>query len=381
MVAASRVAVLAASLFSVTNAVTLRNTFLAAPVNHTATPANTMGSTEKAEAGKDEAAVAAARTKLQKVSAGLSSLLGPTSSLANSPIAPELKAFSAELAKTLKDTEHAADSQKALKQLRDAQAGVSVLMKDLTAQQTRLMKESDGQEESLLLGVLMTKKDEAREKQMEVLQSDEFKHLAVVEAVLAAKDTKTPLFQQVAGYLDKHSSSGKAPTPAKVGKDGKPDLSAILTSLQARIQHLENAEKDRKAHHDAEMKKFDDIVATESKKSQKVAHHFQLMKKSSDRQFKKEESITDHDIASLKDAVVAINKGDFKMLEKAQEALQEHLKQMQSLHGNGFVVFLQTAHRIEGKDCPYCAAQCIEKCNAAGKSYTTCLTECADAGK
>jgi len=379
MVAASRFcAVLAASFLGVTSVATLRNAaFLAAPSNHS-TAAVAQNAT--VSPSKDEATVADARAKLQKISTGLSAMLDPKSALANSAIAPSLKAFDAELKKALKDTEHPTDMKKAITQLHDAQAGVQGLMKDLTAQQTRLMTENQGQEESLLLGVLMTKQKESREEQLKVLESDEFKSLPAVKAVLAAKDTKTPLFQQVAGYLDKHSG-GKPVTPIKVGKDGKPDMSGILSSLQSRVAHLEGADKERKEQHAAEMKKMDDIVASEGKKNQKVAHHFEMMKKSSDRKFKKEQAIMEHDIASLKQAVVAINKGDYKTLQKSLQALQDHLKQMQSLHGNGFVVFLQTAHRSFGMDCPYCAAQCIEKCNAAGKSYTTCLTECADAGK
>jgi len=33
------------------------------------------------------------------------------------------------------------------------------------------------------------------------------------------------------------------------------------------------------------------------------------------------------------------------------------------------------------RDCPYCAAQCVDKCHQAGNPYVQCLTDCADAGK
>jgi len=44
-------------------------------------------------------------------------------------------------------------------------------------------------------------------------------------------------------------------------------------------------------------------------------------------------------------------------------------------------MFLQLANTFMERDCPYCAAQCVDKCHTAGKPYVTCLTECADAGK
>jgi len=44
-------------------------------------------------------------------------------------------------------------------------------------------------------------------------------------------------------------------------------------------------------------------------------------------------------------------------------------------------LFIQLANTIMDRDCPYCAAQCVDKCHTAGKPYVQCLTDCADAGK
>jgi len=44
-------------------------------------------------------------------------------------------------------------------------------------------------------------------------------------------------------------------------------------------------------------------------------------------------------------------------------------------------MFIQLADTYMVRDCPYCAAQCVDKCHTAGKPYVTCLTDCADAGK
>jgi hypothetical protein len=37
--------------------------------------------------------------------------------------------------------------------------------------------------------------------------------------------------------------------------------------------------------------------------------------------------------------------------------------------------------KTQEKDCPYCAAQCVDKCHSNGGSYVSCLSECADSGK
>jgi len=44
-------------------------------------------------------------------------------------------------------------------------------------------------------------------------------------------------------------------------------------------------------------------------------------------------------------------------------------------------MFIQLTDSIMNRDCPYCAAQCVDKCHAAGNPYVQCMTNCADAGK
>jgi molybdopterin converting factor small subunit len=340
-------------------------------------PSNSSSPAAKPQDGK--AQVAELRSQLQKISAGLSSMLDPKGALAKTDVAKSLNAFTTELATTLKETANATDTTKAIKQLQDAKGGVKALMRDLTTQQMRLMKESDEQQESLLLGVLMTRQKEPIEKQMEVLNSSEFKNLPVVAELIKAKDNKTPLFKQVAAYLDKHGD-GKSLEKAKalkVDRNGKRDLSSIIDPLQTRIQHLKDADKHRAERHTLEIKKMDEKLKNASSS---LKHRLELMKKKSERQFKKDSLLAKSDIESLESAVAAIKKGDMVALKKAQDALQAHLKAMES-HNSGFIVFIQLAHQMEGRDCPYCAAQCIEKCSAGGKSYAQCLTDCADAGK
>merc|ERR1719446_239157 len=49
--------------------------------------------------------------------------------------------------------------------------------------------------------------------------------------------------------------------------------------------------------------------------------------------------------------------------------------------GAAKALFIQLASTFRNRDCPYCAAQCVDKCHQAGKPYVQCLTDCADAGK
>jgi len=210
-----------------------------------------------AAASGDAAQVAQLRAKLTKVGAGLSKMLGPKGELHENKATDIIGHFNTELQTVLKETEKPKDIQKALKQLLDAQAGVQVLGKEITDQQTALMAENEAQEVSLLLGVLMRRQKEPLSKQMEVLKSDEFAKLPVVKAVLAENDTKTPLFQQVAAYMDAHApkqlaapEEAQIPDKLKVNKDGKPDVAPIVLALETRMHKMEENEKRMEQHHE-----------------------------------------------------------------------------------------------------------------------------------
>jgi hypothetical protein len=346
-------------------------------LNNAATLART------APAGTDAAQVQQLRAKLTKISSGLSKMCSPSGDLANTKVAGIVSKFNTELKDVLKATEKSKDMKKALKQLQDAQAGVQTLTKEITNQQVKIMAEGDAQEESLLLGVLMQRQHEPLSKQMEVLQSEEFAHLKVVKAVLAAKDTKTPLFKQVALYLDAHSPKPtpepKIPDQLKVGKDGKPDVTPIVLALESRLQKMEENEQRMEDHHHEEVEELDH-VASDKNKSKRVLYTIKQMKHKADRQFAKESAMAKHDIQAIKTAVEAVKKGDMSALEKAQGALDASAKAAQARSGK-FLVLIQMVHQAEGLDCPYCAAQCVDKCHNDGNPYTTCLTQCADAGK
>jgi len=369
-----RTLVLITTLFSVASAANLRNATVV----------------KQASASDEQAEVSKLQAKLEGVSAGLVKLLDPKGSLSKTRIAPEMSTFSAELIKTLAETKVEKDTKKALKKLHDAQAGVQSLTKDITLQQVRIFKEDEDQEVSLLLGVLMTKKKEPMDKQLEVMTDKEFANLAVVKAVLAAKDSKTPLFQQVAGWLDQHKNATAAapevpaseqiPENLKKGKDGKPDVTPIVNALTARLHSLEANEKHHGMLHDEEMQEFDAAFKKAEKNNTHRAHRVELMKKKEARKYAKEAAMGKHDIQSMKEAIDAVKQGNMKKLTEVQNALAASMKAMEGQSG-GFLYLIQLGHRASNMDCPYCAAQCFDKCHVAGKSYVECLTDCQDAGK
>merc|ERR1719195_215448 len=323
-------------------------------------------------------------SKLTKISGALAGLT--SGKQGNTHVASMVGKVNAELRKVLAETAHPKDVKKALKQLEEANSSVQQLNTDITNEQVKLMRESDEQAESLLLGVLMQRQSEPISKQLEVMNSQEFAKLPVVVAVLAAKDMKTPLFKQVAGWLDAHApAQPKAVTPQipeklSAGKNGKPDVTPIVLVLESNLRHMEASEKSMADHHEAEMKELDRLMV-EKKNNTRAVHQIQRIKKKDQRDFAKRAAIGKHDLQTLKSAIESVKKGDLAGLANAQKALESSMKAAQKQQSGKFLVFVQLMNRASDVDCPYCAAQCVDKCHNDGKPYVACLAVCADAGK
>merc|ERR1719316_2193438 len=91
------------------------------------------------------------------------------------------------------------------------------------------------------------------------------------------------------------------PDKLKVGKDGKPDVSPIVSALEFRLHNLEDSEKHRATLHQEAMNEFDKAIKKEeAKKNQKAAKHVERMKKTENRKYMKQEAVTKNDIKSLK---------------------------------------------------------------------------------
>jgi len=339
---------------------------------------------------------------------------------------PSLQAFATELHHTLdevkSDKEMSTKTKAGL--LVAAQKKMVELQKKLVEEQENLLKEDVEQKESVLMGVLMTRQNKPIEEQLEVMKSDDFKDLPVVQAVLKKDDKTTPLFKQVAMELDSKEGK-KAPAAEKKTEEKAPQTKAeakavllkVATMLENNLKHMKKTLKQEEELHKKHMASLDagfkkvaaektalnstslaneekgktnaekaKIVAAAKKKALETMDHlkkvFAALKKQESRQYNKWHVQTVRDVHNLEKSVVGIKKGDVKAVENARAALVESMQAMQAQSGD-FLHFLQTGDSLRRtKDCPYCAAQCLEKCHTAGKSYVTCMTvDCKDAGK
>jgi len=330
----------------------------------------------------DKAEVEQLRAKLTKISGGFSKVLnGPTG---KTHVGFMMAKVEAEVQHALQETAQPKDIKSALKRLQDANGAIKQLSADMANEQTRLMHEGQEQEESLLLGILMQRQKQPMNQQLEVVNAPEFAKLPCVIATLAAKDTKTPLFKQIATYLDAHAPKSKEakeeilPDKLKKGKDGKPDVTPIVLALEARLHKMEESEKLMEDHHQESDYRMDQAIE-EKKNNTRLVRQIKKMKRRDDREFAKQAAMAKHDAKSLKSAIEAVKKGDMAGLQKAQNALDASMKAAQAAT-RPRIYLIQLMQRTEGQDCPFCVAQCVDKCHTAGKPYVTCLTDCADAG-
>mmetsp|Transcript_12623 Transcript_12623/g.36308 ORF Transcript_12623/g.36308 Transcript_12623/m.36308 type:complete len:354 (-) Transcript_12623:63-1124(-) len=323
------------------------------------------------------ATLAALHKKMEGIASALEHMVDTSGdkpgSLANAKVAPELRSFVKELRLTLKETESPKDPKAAVARLLTAQASMKELTAALTAQQTRLMHEGEADEESLMLGVLMTRRSAPFDQQLEVIKGEEFRNLPVAKALLAQHDPKRPLFEQAAAYLDK---SGHSPQVA-AGADKAAKLNKTLAYFSKHVEALEHEGERLRKSHEESVKHLKEMIkagkAEKTKGLKSIVKHL-------DREYEKRALRNHQQVKLLKNVVAALEKGDMKALKTAQDALAKSLEKMQQRTGN-FLHLLQLGDRLSSEDCPYCAAQCIDKCHTAGNPYTQCLTQCADAGK
>eukprot|EP00928_Gymnodinium_smaydae_P078829 TRINITY_DN62896_c0_g1_i1.p1 TRINITY_DN62896_c0_g1~~TRINITY_DN62896_c0_g1_i1.p1 ORF type:complete len:348 (+),score=87.24 TRINITY_DN62896_c0_g1_i1:68-1111(+) len=315
--------------------------------------------------------VSVERAKLEKMSVMLGHLL-QSNVLLHSKIAPALKLFSSNLDSVLEKSKSMKPSE-AMKALMGAKAGVSGLVADMTKTQTNLMKENVQQQESLLMGVLMTHQKDSMSQQLEILKSADFEGLDVAKALLSSADAKTPLYLQAARFLDTHkNASGVFSTHSSAVNRTE----AMAASLDKRVASLEREAKTKDIGY---KNKIDGLEKLVNKGGNRTRVLKALIKRE-ERNHKKWAAMQMHDIASMKAAAAAVRSGDVVALNRARAALQASLDSLKNKNA-GMVVFLQKGHSILQRDCPYCAAQCVEKCHNDGKPYVACLSDCADAGK
>lgn len=321
------------------------------------------------------AKVAKLHLQMEKIAAGLDAVLsaGPNP-LARSQVAPAVRAFLKELRATLAATAAPRDAPLAMRKLITVQAGVADLMHALTKQQESLMHEDATQEANLLMGVLTTRRKEPLETQLEVLRNPDFCDLAVSKALLAHHDGKTPLFQQAAAYIDAHGVSANVTAADQKARA----LAKTSAFFEKRVAKMEAEEQKMQKLQDSIVSKFDGLIK-QNGTSKAEAHRYELLKRRSVHGYRRRLAAHQQQTKTMKDIVAALKRGDLVALKKGQETLRQYMQARIRESGN-FLHLLQLGHRLVQQDCPYCVAQCIEKCHNGGKSYAVCMGGCADAG-
>eukprot|EP00933_Yihiella_yeosuensis_P017875 TRINITY_DN14864_c0_g2_i3.p1 TRINITY_DN14864_c0_g2~~TRINITY_DN14864_c0_g2_i3.p1 ORF type:complete len:381 (-),score=137.91 TRINITY_DN14864_c0_g2_i3:305-1447(-) len=341
------------------------------------------------------------RMKLENIGRGLGKIASDGGDLSKSRIADDIGAFMGEFQDKMdkaRDFEKKAQYDQEMPLLEGLQKGVKELSKKITDAQEALHAETVEQEESLLLSVLMQRQDHPLEEQFQIIGDPQFKDLpiaAMLNQFLKNKDATTPVYMQVGKYLDEHRPAGehvaKAAAEKKETETKKPaekaaakkipgmdalvmDMEKRLLAMMQRLQKKELEQKDQ-------LEKLGAAVKNHAGENKDLAKKFQMLEKAESRKFSKEDALDQQRIATMKKAIAAMKAGDAKALEAAQQEMSDQMA-VTKKKNRKFLVLLDFLHKSQVQDCPYCAAQCVEKChNGEGKSYAVCLGQCKDAGK
>merc|ERR1740123_452472 len=139
------------------------------------------------------------------------------------------------------------------------------------------------------------------EKQLEVLQSPDFRDLPVSKALLAKHDDKTPLCQQVALYVDKHGAAANVTGADEHARS----LSRTLSYFEDKVEKLEDEEQVLQRSHNSTVKTLEDLI---KKSSNTTAKFGQLKLKHVNRDFKKRYAKLALQTKSMKDVVSALKR-------------------------------------------------------------------------
>jgi len=82
------------------------------------------------------------------------------------------------------------------------------------------------------------------------------------------------------------------------------------------------------------------------------------------------------DLAEVKNALAAVASGKDKKQVKIIKNSVKKSEKKSDKEKKQVLMLLQTGL----KDCPYCKAQCFEKCHKEGHTYVSCMRTCADVG-
>merc|ERR1719440_2248105 len=287
--------------------------------------------------------------KLEKVEKGFEAMLKA------SPVLEDL------VGPMVKEVNGALESKK-MDKMKSVLAEFPKWQQQMSERQKSIMEAGDEERTTLLVAVLQNKQSLPVSEQLDVVHAADFSGLPVVAYIDEHDDKKTPLVELALKFLDGKDAAPVNATSAAAA----PNMDAIINMLAA---HKKKAE----AHVEAleEHKKLVEKVLG-GKKNQTM--QVKYLKHREDRKLDKELAIEKKTVAALGTAMEDIKNKNMKGLKEAKEALQQSVKALEESEGQ-FLHFLQI--EAPGFSCPYCGAQCIEKCRATEhKSMSGCLTEC-----
>lgn len=223
------------------------------------------------------------------------------------------------------------EQEQVMKSLEDKLDGKAQALSNVTDD---VNKKQMQQDEEYLLGLLLLhQNDWSMAKQLNA--TEKFMHNSpIMQKLFKEHDASKPLAPQLAAMMDKNNKAGVAKVEEKtkqIEASAKKLAAAEAKAAPAVARLKKEEEKEKAAKAAAE-------AAAKTKVQPKAA------------------------------PAVAKKETPKKNLGKAATAAAKTL-------------FIQLTDTVMNRDCPYCAAQCVDKCHTAGKPYVQCLTDCADAGK
>merc|ERR1719321_1223055 len=163
-----------------------------------------------------------------------------------------------------------------LEKLHNVEASVNGLKTDMSKLTTTLKSEGEEEKDSILLGVLMSRKNKSEKEQMEVLESNDFKNLAVVKYVLAHRDAKKSWAEQVAARLDAttKATGGNTTNVKTLAAETEGIVKQLTGFLKTMEKHLADQEKFHKKiiqRQDTELKEDEAKLKTLEGKDKNMA--------------------------------------------------------------------------------------------------------------
>jgi hypothetical protein len=288
--------------------------------------------------------------KLEKVEKGFETMLKA------SPVLEDL------VGPMLKEVNGALETKK-MDKMKAVLASFPKWQQQMSERQKSIMEAGDDERTTLLVAVLQNKQSLPVSEQLNVVHAADFSGLPVVAYIEKNNDEKTPLVELALKFLD---GKDAAPVNAASAAPAPKDMQTIIDMLAT---HKKKAEAHVKAleDHRATVEK---VLGGKKNQTMQVKY----LKHREERKLDKELAIEKKTVAALGTAMEDIKNKNMKGLKEAKEALQESVKALEESEGQ-FLHFLQI--EAPGFSCPYCGAQCIEKCRATEhKSMSGCLTEC-----